>query len=143
MSQLLDITVHAERGAPVQRLTRAPVHATGVTGDVPRVKEHRQVAVVAREAWDKACAELGAPVPWTARRANFLIDGIDLKETTGKRLRIGPVLLEITGETKPCGEMDRQHPGLQAALKPDWRAGVICHVLETGEVKIGDAVELI
>lgn len=143
MSRLLDITVHATGGAPIQRLTQVTVHATGVTGDVTREKAHRQVTVVAREAWEKACADLGAKVPWTARRANFLIEGIELKETTGRRLRIGPVLLEITGETKPCGLMDRQHRGLLAALTPDWRAGVICHVLEPGEVKLGDHVELI
>jgi MOSC domain-containing protein YiiM len=101
------------------------------------------VTVVAREAWEQTCADLAATVPWTARRANLLVEGINLEQTTGKRLRIGPVLLEITGETKPCRVMDREYPGLQAALKPNWRAGVTCHILEPGEVKVGDSVELL
>lgn len=143
MSRLLDIAVHPVSGAPHERIAQATVTATGLTGDVPRTRPHRQVTVVTREAWEQACAELGANVPWLARRANFLIEGVELKETTGKRLRIGSVLLEITGETKPCGLMDKQHPGLQAALKSDWRAGCMCHVLEPGEVKLGDPVELI
>jgi MOSC domain-containing protein YiiM len=143
VSRLLDIAVHPVPGAPLQRLPSVVLTAAGVTGDVPRTKPHRQVTVVAQEAWQRACAELGAEVPWTARRANLLVDGVELLETTGQRLRVGSVLLEITGETKPCSLMDAQHPGLQAALKPDWRAGVTCHILEPGEVKIGDAVELL
>jgi MOSC domain-containing protein YiiM len=143
MSRLLDIAVHPVPGAPMQRLTSVAITATGVTGDVPRKRPHRQVTVVTQEAWRRACGELGADVPWTARRANLLVDGVELLQTTGKRLRVGPVLLEVTGETTPCSTMDAQHPGLQAALKPDWRAGVTCHILESGEVKVGDAVELV
>jgi len=143
MSRLLDIAVHPIPGAPMQRLNNVTIAASGVAGDVPRTKPHRQVTVVAQEAWRRACADLGAEVPWTARRANLFVEGVDLTQTTGKRLRVGVVLLEITGETEPCGTMDKQHFGLQAALKPGWRAGVTCHVLEPGEVKVGDAVELV
>ena len=143
MSQLLDIAVHPVPGAPMQRLTKVAIMANGVTGDVPRKNRNRQVTVVSQEAWRSACADLGVEVPWIYRRANLLINGIELLETTGKRLRIGAVLLEITGETTPCGTMDEQHFGLQAALKSDWRAGVTCHVLEPGEVKVGDAVQLL
>jgi MOSC domain-containing protein YiiM len=143
MSRLLDIAVHPIPGAPMQRLSSVTITASGVAGDVPRTKPHRQVTVVAQAAWQRACADLGAEVPWTARRANLLVDGVELARTTGKRLRVGTVLLEITGETKPCGTMDKQHFGLQAALTPDWRAGVTCHVLEPGEIKVGDAVELL
>ena len=140
MSRLLDIAVHPVPDAPMQRLSSATIGSAGVTGDVPRKNPKRQVTVVAREAWELTCVELAAPVPWIARRANLLVEGIKLEQTTGKRLRIGAILLEITGETKPCDNMDRQHPGLQVALTPNWRAGVTCHVLEPGEIKVGDAV---
>jgi MOSC domain-containing protein YiiM len=143
MSRLLDIAVHPIPGAPMQRLSSVTITASGVAGDVPRIKPHRQVTVVAQEAWRNACTELDAEVPWTARRANLLVDGVELAQTTGQRLRVGTVLLEITGETEPCGTMDKQHFGLQKALKPNWRAGVTCHVLKPGEVKVGDAVELL
>src|SRR2546430_12050680 len=99
----------------MQRLSRAIIGSAGVTGDVTRRNRKRQVTIVAREAWEQTCAALAAAVPWTARRANLLVEGVNLEQTTGKRLRIGAVLLEITGETKPCSNMDRQHPGLQAA----------------------------
>ena len=103
----------------------------------------RQVTVVAREAWEEACREVGAELPWTARRANLLVEGVDLESTAGRRLRVGAVLLDITGETAPCGRMDQQRAGLRTALGPDWRGGVTCRVLEEGEIRVGDPVTLL
>ncbi|HCK85251.1 MAG TPA: MOSC domain-containing protein, partial [Hyphomonadaceae bacterium] len=58
----------------------------------------------------------------------------------GGRLIIGGVELAITGETKPCANMDRQWQGLTAALTPDWRGGLTARVLRGGEVCVGDGV---
>jgi MOSC domain-containing protein YiiM len=38
--------------------------------------------------------------------------------------------------------MEEQHPGLKAALQPDWRGGVSCTVITGGPVSLGDEVEL-
>ena len=37
--------------------------------------------------------------------------------------------------------MDEAWPGLQKALRPEWRAGACAQVLEGGEIRIGDEVE--
>ena len=81
-------------------------------------------------------------VPWTKRRANLLIGGIDLRDTVGALISLGDVLLEIAGENPPCRVMDIQQAGLRNALKPDWRAGVSCRVLAGGKIKLGDTVQL-
>ena len=86
--------------------------------------------------------DLGMEVPWTKRRANLLLGGIDLQDTEGALISIGDVLLEITGENPPCRVMDIQQDGLRNALKPDWRAGVTCRVLAAGKIEVGDAVRL-
>jgi MOSC domain-containing protein YiiM len=100
----------------------------------------RQITVLAKEAFEKACKTNKLIPDWTMRRANLLIEGINLEESAGKSLRIGSVLLEITGETKPCYRMDEQQNGLQEALKPAWSGGVTCRVLEAGEIAVGDTV---
>ena len=80
---------------------------------------------------------------WTARRANLLISGPNLEDSSGKLLRIGSVELEITGETAPCSRMEEAHEGLQTSLLPSWRGGITCRVHSNGTISIGDCVSLI
>jgi len=115
----------------------------GVASDLRGKPGSRQVTVLAREAWRRACVELGSELDWALRRANLLVEGVELRETSGARLRIGDALLEICCETDPCALMDKFRSGLREALEPEWRGGVSCRVLEGGLVRMGDPVELI
>ncbi len=143
MGKLLSIGVRDASRAPMRVMERASVtRERGVEGDHRGRARGRQVTVLAREAWQAACAELGAEREWTTRRANLLVEGVDLEETLGARLRIGDVVLEVTQETDPCARMDQAHPGLRRALTPAWRGGVSCSVIEGGEIRCGDAVRL-
>jgi len=99
----------------------------------------RQVTIIDESRWREACAELGVDVDPSARRANVMLRGIDLEKTHGRTLRIGPMLVRIYNETRPCEQMDDAHPGLRAALKPHWRAGAYGEILEGGVVRIGDS----
>lgn len=116
---------------------------TGVDRDIRGLPGKRQVTVLSEEAFDEACTELGANLPWTIRRANLLISGINLENSKGKSLQIGKVVLEITGETGPCYRMDEQFEGLKDALQPNWRGGVTCRVVSEGYISLGDEVNLI
>lgn len=128
----------------METLDRAEVSAeTGVALDSRGKPGKRQVTVLSAAAWRDACSELGVEVPWTTRRANLLVEGIDLPETTGAVLQIGAVRLLVTGEVDPCSRMDEQVPGLTAALQPGWRGGVSCTVLAGGPVAVGDGVALL
>ena len=141
---LAAIATHPTPGAPMVEHEAAEVRpGVGVVGDVPGRSPAREVTVVDRDAWQSACRELGQEVPWTARRANLLVTGLDLHATTGCELRIGAVRLRVTGETQPCGIMDRQRAGLRRALEPDWRAGATCTVVAGGMVALGNAVALV
>jgi MOSC domain-containing protein YiiM len=114
----------------------------GVEGDHRGKPGDRQVTVISKDSWDAACQELGKQIPWIARRANMLISGIIFEESTGQFIKIGNLLLEITGETKPCDRMDEYCQGLQDVLKPGWRGGVTCRVIKSGYVKLGEIVTL-
>ena len=103
---------------------------------------NRQITVLTIEGWRQACAELGVDLPWTTRRANLLVEGISLADSTGSRLRIGDAELAITGETEPCRHMDEYHKGLQAALSLNWRGGVCCRVNAGDYLRVGAEVEL-
>lgn len=120
---------------------------TGVGGDYRGAmkpgRNKRQVTIMAAEDWTAALAELGQPVSWEQRRVNLLVEGIVLPREAGTRLRIGGAQVEITGECDPCRRMDAVVDGLQIALRPGWRGGRNCTVIEGGAITLGDRIEVV
>jgi MOSC domain-containing protein YiiM len=149
--RLIGIAHRPAHRAPMQTVESALIpEGGGVEGDHKGQKfPRRGVTILAREAWEAALADLAVAggaaegVPWTARRANLLVEGVELPRALGGIVRIGPVLLEITFPTTPCKRMDEARAGLMRALYPEWRGGVTCRVLEGGRVAIGDPVAVI
>lgn len=113
----------------------------GVEGS-PRHGSRRQVTVIQCEKWDEVMTEMDAHLDPSARRANLMVSGVSLRETRGMLLLVGECMVEIRGETRPCERMDEALPGLQQALRSDWRGGVFGRVLVGGAVRVGDSVEL-
>lgn len=143
MGKVLQIAIREASRAPMQMLNKASVTSEkGLEGDFRGRVSGRQVTVVAREAWEAACLDLGMDIDWTERRANILVEGVDLKETTGKQLHVGDVVFEITGETTPCSRMDQAQEGLRQSLEPDWRGGALCVIHKAGEIHVGDEVRV-
>lgn len=142
------IARHAAPRAPMEELAQTRVTPElGVEGDCkgvfkPGKRNRRQVTLIERCDWEAAMAELGTAHRWSARRANLLVDGLDLPQVEGAVLRIGTVRLLVTTECDPCQRMDEIEPGLQAALRPDWRGGVCTRVLAGGEIAVGDVIEI-
>ena len=102
---------------------------------------HRQVTIIEKEVWGEMMDRLDSDLPPTTRRANLLVEGIQLAETRGKTLRIGNCRILINGETVPCERMDEALPGLKEEMKPEWRGGAFGEVLDDGHVTVGDPVE--
>ena len=130
------------RGAMKAVTTALLVENRGIVGNANQ-NGRRQVTIISQERWQAAQALLGVPVDPSARRANLMISGLNLAHTRGQLLRIGSAVIELWGETRPCYQMDEAQPGLQDALRADWGGGVFGTILEGGEIKIGDKVELL
>ena len=141
---LKQIAIRHESRAPMEELTQADITVEGgVTGDYRgKLLKKRQVTVLSAEAWALACAEVGEALPWTIRRSNLLVEGISLQGTVGQLLHVGDAILKISGETTPCQRMEEAQSGLLLALEPDYRGGVLCIVIQSGQATIGDAVTL-
>jgi MOSC domain-containing protein YiiM len=144
--RLIGIARRSVRRAPMQEVNDGLITpAGGLVGDFKGAKyPRRQITVLALEGWQAALAEIGQPgLPWTARRANLLVEGVELPRAAGGVLCIGPVRLEITAQTYPCNRMEEAQAGLLSALAKHWRGGVTCRVLEGGPVALGDPVEVL
>jgi len=149
MGRLAGIARHARPKAPMELLDRAEVTIdAGVVGDFrgavkPGGRGRRQITLMERRDWDAAMADLGRDIPWQERRANLLVDQVDLPQSPGAQLRIGnDVLIRVTGECDPCSRMETIAPGLKAALTPDWRGGVTAKVINGGEIAVGDEIRI-
>jgi MOSC domain-containing protein YiiM len=130
----------AHRG-PMDSVEQATlVSGKGIVGSVDR-SSRRQVTLLESEAWAASMSELGVDKDPAFRRANILLSGVSLLQTRDRVLSVGETRLAIGGELTPCERMDEVTPGLQAALRPDWRGGVFAQVLVGGVIRVGDSVE--
>ena len=118
------------------------VAGRGIVGNADQ-RGRRQVTIVDRERWHELMDLLGADLETSARRANLVIDSLDLFDSRGKTLRVGRTRLRILGETRPCERMEEALPGLEAAMRERWGGGVFAEVVEGGEICVGDEVSFV
>ena len=111
----------------------------GVIGDHGTSKR-RQVSLLDIAAWQTACSEAGTTLPWTTRRSNILVQCEDLQSLVGQSIQLGTAHVQVLGEVTPCHFMDAAQPGLEAALKIDWRGGVYGRVIDAGQTSVGDQI---
>jgi MOSC domain-containing protein YiiM len=149
MGRIAGIARHDRPLGAVETLDSAElIEGQGIGGDFRGARKagsqgQNGIVLIECDDWAEAIAECGADVPWYERRGNLLVEQLDIPQQPGTRLRIGrDVLVEITQECAPCERMEALHPGLRAALEPDWRAGARARVLRGGRVSVGDEIRV-
>ena len=111
--KLLGIWARRKWGGEMTSLHEANlVTGKGLTEDVS-FGGRRQITIIEQEKWQAVTEKLNTDLPPESRRANFMIEGINLEETKGRILKIGECRIQISGETKPCAAMDEKFPGLK------------------------------
>lgn len=153
---LIGLALRPARLAPMEVLTHGEITLeAGLVGDHKGLKfKKRAITVLAVEDWRLALLALppveeglnsdAQTLAWTVRRANLLVEGVDLPKAVGGQLRVGlDVLLEVTYPCQPCHRMEKARHGLLKALHPDWRGGIVVKVLSGGSIKVGDRTEVV
>ncbi|MFB6843664.1 MOSC domain-containing protein [Streptomyces sp. NPDC056373] len=128
------------------------VGGSGLAGDAVCKLEHhggddQAVYAMAREDMDAWERELGRTLPDGAFGENLTTRGLDVSGALiGERWRIGPeVVLEITSGRIPCrtfqGHLDEK--GWVKRFTQRGAPGAYLRVIESGEIRAGDAVEIV
>lgn len=143
MAKLINIASRNGKRSPMKLHQSAIVTFNqGIADDFRGKPGSRQVTILDVDSWMKACREIGKSLDWTARRANLLVSGLNLENSTERIITIGDVLLEVTQETDPCNRMEETEAGLYRALESQWRGGVCCKVIGEGLINVGDGVSI-
>lgn len=96
----------------------------------------REVLFASQEHLDSVGVEPGAI------RENLTVAGADVQGwPVGQRLRAGEAVFEITMVCDPCHRMDELREGLRAEIED--KRGMLARVVESGEVALGDEIELL
>lgn len=144
-AKLVWIGIRPEKRAPVMSFQQAQLVAgSGIAGDhYHKPDGDRQVTLIRWEDLEHVRQSLAQEVvsPERARR-NLVVMGWNELVQAGKHIRIGEVLLEITGLCSPCEQMNIHFgPGGRDAL--DKRGGLTARIVEGGHVYVNDAVTIV
>ena len=108
----------------------------GFEGCAHANRPRREVLLASKEHLDAVGVEPGDI------RENVTVEGADVQAwPIGQRVRIGGATLEITMMCDPCHRMDELRDGLRAELHD--KRGMLAHVVEGGEIVLGDEIELV
>jgi len=133
MAEILAIWRAPKRRVAMESLPSARVAEDGIEGCAHARPGKRSVLFVAAEDLDAVGVEPGQV------RENFTVRGADVMSwQIGQELAIGGARFEVTMVCDPCHLMNEIRPGLQDELVG--RRGMLARVVETGEVRVGDAV---
>ncbi|NVK40885.1 MAG: MOSC domain-containing protein [Oceanospirillaceae bacterium] len=137
------ILIRPSREEAMQGLQQAEIApGTGIVGDrfQGRVDSKRQVTLFQAEMLPVLASLLHVDsVDPRLLRRNLLVRGISLQALSGRRFRIGEVLLEGAGQCHPCSRMEKAlGPGGFNAMRGI--GGLCARVIEGGRIRVGDSV---
>ena len=124
------------RGVSEPRDRVRAIENHGLEGCAHANPPRREVLLASKEHLDTVGVDPGAI------RENVTVAGADVQTwPVGQRVKVGDALLEITMVCDPCERMDQLRAGLRAEI--DGKRGMLAHVVEGGEIAVGDSIELL
>ena len=118
---------------------------TGLEGDhfIGSSSGKRQMTLIHKEHLNSVSSILGKKrIDPKLTRGNIVVSGINLLSLKHHQFRIGNVTLETTGICAPCSRME-ENLGAGGYNAMRGHGGITATVIEEGEIKLSDSLELI
>ncbi len=115
--------------------TVTAVSGKGILGDASYGKRNRQVLLIDSETLSDFQLNPG-DVRENVTLANFNLTQLSPHD----QLKLGEIVLAVTGPCEPCWQLDEIRPGLSSDIRG--RRGVLATVVRGGELKVGDQISL-
>jgi len=140
--KVVAVCTSERKGTPKHNVERGELRVDwGLVGDAHAGAWHRQVSLLAWESIEKMRAK-GLKVRAGSFAENITTEGLELHTLpVGTRLRLGSALAEVTQIGKICHDRCAIYYQAGDCVMP--REGIFVRILEPGEVKVGDAVEVL
>ncbi len=139
--RLMWIGLRLARRGPIQPVIEAGCDpASGLVGDRYAGRTgSRQVTLIQAEHLPAIGAYVGQDATPERLRRNLVVSGLNLLALRDQQLRIGPVLLQVTGQCHPCSRMEEElGPGGYNAVRG--HGGLTARVIEGGTIRVDDVV---
>ena len=142
MASVLAICISERRGIQKHPVPQAELQADyGIVGDAHAGNWHRQVSLLGIESVRKVQEKVDFPLKPGDFAENLLTEGICLYQlSVGTRLRLGPVLAEVTQIGKTCHNDCAIRQAAGDCVMP--REGIFVRILEGGTLRPGDPILL-
>ncbi len=143
MPSIVSVNISLKKGTFKQPVGKAQLKIDyGIMGDAHAGNWHRQISLLAQESIDKMTAMGGTDLTPGKFAENVTTAGIELYTLpVGTKLRLGSALVEVTQVGKECHQHCEIYKKIGNCVMP--REGIFVKVLEEGEIRAGDTIEIV
>lgn len=133
------IGVRPARRTDLVAVPQVRVREAGLEGDHRARPGKRAVTLIQAEHLPVISSLCGRKATYGLLRRNLGVSGINLAALRGRDLRLGTVLLRITGPCAPCSRMEEAlGPGGYSAMRQ--HGGWCAEVVTPGAIALGDTL---
>ncbi len=141
--EIVAINISVLKGTQKKPVPRVEIDMNGIVGDAHAGTDKRQISLLPIESIEAFSKRTKDGISHGDFAENLIVSGIDFKTIRpGDRFRINSVELEVTQIGKSChGHGCRIYVEVGDCIMP--KEGVFTVVRKSGEIKVGDSVQLI
>jgi MOSC domain-containing protein YiiM len=134
------IAIRPDRASDIQILDQAIlIEGHGIHGDHYQKSGNREVTLIQAEDLEVIGRQMNKNLTPGITRRNLVIKGFDLLSVRTSRFRIGEVILEGTGDCRPCELMNKKlgNGGMDIMLG---KGGITAKIIKGGIIRSGESI---